>query len=53
MRFHRGHAFKPTREGSNLTLSVRIYAGSTIVDRRIVGGTLVASASCPGVEVLP
>lgn len=37
-----------------MTLAVRIYTGSTIdANRRIVGGTLIASARCPGVTVLP
>lgn len=51
--FIRGFAFKPTVEGANMTLAVRAYTGSTVVARRIHGGTLVASAHCPGVEVLP
>lgn len=53
VRFIRGFAFKPVREGVNDTLSVRIYTDSTIVDRRIVGGHLVASATCPGVTIVP
>jgi hypothetical protein len=50
----RAFAFKPTVEVENVALAVRIYAGSTIgPNREIVGGTLVASASCPGVTVTP
>lgn len=53
VRFLRAQAPKPTVEGANLTLVIRVYKDSTIVDRRIVGGTLIASASCPGVTVVP
>lgn len=52
-RFIRGFAFKPTIEGANMTLAVRVYADSLVHNRRIVGGTLIASARCPGVTVLP
>lgn len=51
--FVRAFAFKPTIEGTNMSLNVRVYAGSNIANRRIVGGTLVASATCPGITVLP
>lgn len=50
----RGFAFKPTVEGVNMTLVERIYMGSTIgPNREIVGGHLVATATCPGVTVTP
>lgn len=49
--FIRGFAFKPTVNGVNMTMAVRVYKDSTIVDRRVVGGTLIASASCPNVTV--
>lgn len=48
-----GFAFKPTVNVSNATLSVRVYKDSTVVNRHIVGGTMIASASCPGVLVTP
>ena len=52
--FIRAFAFKPTIEGSNLTVAVRIYKDSTVgPNREIVGGTLIARALCPGVEVEP
>lgn len=50
--FIRGFAFKPTVEVENATLAVRVYKDSTIVNRRIVGGTLIGSASCPGITVI-
>jgi hypothetical protein len=54
VRFIRGFRFKPTVEGTHMTMALRIYKDSTIgPDREIVGGTLIASASCPGVTVLP
>ena len=53
VRFIRGFAAKPTIEGTGLTLAVRVYADSTIFNRRIVGGRLVASARCPGITVTP
>lgn len=54
VRFIRAFAFKPTVEGANQTLDVRLYAGSTVAaDRSVVGGTRIASASCPGVTILP
>lgn len=52
-RFIRGFAFKPTVEGANMTLAVRVYADSVVRNRRIVGGTLTASARCPGVTIVP
>jgi hypothetical protein len=52
-RFIKGFAFKPTIEGTNMTLQIRAYAGSNVANRRIVGGTLVASATCPGITVTP
>lgn len=48
-----GFAFKPTVNVVNGTMSVRVYKDSTVVDRHVVGGTLIASASCPGVLVTP
>lgn len=54
VRFIRGFAFKPTVEGVNWTLRVRVYTGSLVdANRQIVGGTLAATATCPGITVVP